>query len=172
MTTDLTEEDQQRRIARIFDLRREGATFQQIGDDLGLSRQRAHQIYRDALAAIPSESVALYRAEQAERLDDMLRRAYVVLNAGHPLVQSGRVVRRGEAVLDDEGRPVIDDAAGEELRDAGPVLAAIKVVLQVEERRARLFGLDAPVRAELSGGVQVSYQVQGIPDEELRASLT
>ncbi len=37
----------------------------------------------------------------------------------------------------------------EPLRDRAPVLAAIDRLLKIEERRAKLLGLDAPVRAEL-----------------------
>jgi DNA-directed RNA polymerase sigma subunit (sigma70/sigma32) len=36
------------RRKQILRLRRRGDTFQEIGDALGVSRQRAHQLYKDA----------------------------------------------------------------------------------------------------------------------------
>lgn len=141
-----------RQAAEVMRLRRQGVTFEAIGGHLGVTRQRAHKIYTDALKAIPAQEVAEYRAEQAERLDEMLRRAYEVLERKHITVSNGKVI-----YLD--GAPMEDDA---------PTLLAIKTVLAIEERRARLFGLDTPVKQQIGGEVQVTYSFEGIDLEGLR----
>jgi hypothetical protein len=52
--------------ARVMELRRQSRTFVEIGAEFGFSMQRAHQIYLDALTAIPARQVDLYRAEALE----------------------------------------------------------------------------------------------------------
>lgn len=140
-----TEEDQERRT-EVMRLRRHGQTFEAIGDRLGITRQRAHQLYWDTLKKIPAQEVAEYRAEQAERLDDMLARAYEVLERKHITVSNGKVIYH-------EDKPLEDDA---------PTLMAIKTVLAIEERRARLFGLDTPVVQKVAGDVTVTYSFEGV----------
>jgi|SRR5882672_3341832 len=51
------------RRAHVIALRREGRTFAEIGEDLGVSAQRAHVIYLEALKEIPAREVDQYRAE-------------------------------------------------------------------------------------------------------------
>lgn len=135
--------------------RREGVPFEEIGRRLNpekpLTRQRAHTIYKEALKQIPALEVAEHRAEQLERLDALLVEANKVLARKHITVSHGQVVRLN-------GEPIEDDA---------PTLAAIVTVLKIEERRAKLLGLDAPVKAELGGNVQVRYEVVGVDLEAL-----
>ncbi|MEV0382868.1 hypothetical protein [Nonomuraea sp. NPDC050643] len=151
MARRLTEEDQQRRT-KVMRLRRQGQSFEAIGDQLGISKQRAHQLYWDTLKKIPAQEVAEYRVEQAERLDEMLRRAYEVLGRKHITVSNGRVIYH-------EDVPLEDDA---------PRLMAIKTVLAIEERRAKLLGLDTPVKQQIGGEVQVTYNFEGVDVEGLR----
>ncbi|WP_084965269.1 sigma factor-like helix-turn-helix DNA-binding protein [Thermoactinospora rubra] len=133
-------------------LRRQGQTFEEIGEQLGVTRQRAHQIYWQTLREIPAQQVAEYRAEQAERLDELLRKAHEVLQRRHITVSNGQVVRL-------DGQPVEDD---------GPTLMAIKTILAIEERRAKLFGLDTPVKqqVEVDGGVR--YEIVGVDLSQLQ----
>lgn len=162
-------EDLQHRKAEIMRLRRQGTTFEAIGEQLGITRQRVHQIYTDVLKEIPAEDVAIYRAEQAERLDEMLRAAYEVLGRKHLTISGGKVVRIGEPALDEEtGEPTIDDGAGEPVYDDGPTLAAIKTILLIEERRAKLLGLDTPVKQLIGSDVTVTYNFEGIDLENLQ----
>lgn len=145
------DESQQRR-AEVIRLKRQGRSFESIGEHLGITRQRAHQIYKAALDEIPAQEVNEYRAEQAERLDEMLRKAYEVLERKHITVSNGKVI-----YLDEE--PLEDDA---------PTLMAIKTVLQIEERRAKLLGLDTPVKQQIGGEVQVTYSFEGVDVEGLK----
>jgi hypothetical protein len=50
-------------------MRRARLTFAQIGDRLGITQQRAGQLYRDALADVPAQQVDEHRAEELELID-------------------------------------------------------------------------------------------------------
>lgn len=144
-------EDAQHRRAEVMRLRRTGMTFEEIGTELGISKQAAWTLYKKTLASIPALEVSEYRAEQAERLDALLARANEVLAAEHITVQHGRVVER-------DGKP---------LPDHGPILDAIKAVLDIEARRAKLLGLDTPVKqsVEVDGGIR--YEIVGVDVSQL-----
>lgn len=127
------------RRARAVELRRLGKTFLEIGDDLGVTASRAYRIYQAALAAIPAQHLDEHRAEELQRLDYLTGKAFEVLHRHHITVSNGRVVMVEDA--DGASTPVEDDA---------PVLQAIDRVLKISERRSKLLGLDAPVRAEVT----------------------
>jgi hypothetical protein len=55
-------------------MRRARLTFAQIGDRLGISQQRAGQIYRAALSDIPAQQVDEHRAEELELIDTAVNR--------------------------------------------------------------------------------------------------
>jgi hypothetical protein len=84
-----------------------------------------------ALAAHRDEEraeVSIYRQQENERLDALLEAAWPRATQPHP-------------VFDKEGNPV-----GEELD-----MRAVDTVLRLMDRRAKLNGLDMPVKAEVSG---------------------
>lgn len=60
------------RKARVIGLRRRRLTFDQIGRALGISRQRAHQIYSAAVAELPARSAAEYDAEELDLVDNAI----------------------------------------------------------------------------------------------------
>lgn len=64
------------RRARVVELRRQNVTYAEIGAELGVSLQRAHEIYLEALESIPAKQVELHRTEAAElahaAIDDLL----------------------------------------------------------------------------------------------------
>lgn len=150
--TPARKEDAQRRRADVMRMRREGQTFEAIGDELGVTKQAVHKIYTKALAEIPAQEVTEYRAEQADRLDALLVKANEVLAAQHVVVQHGKVVMQ-------DGKP---------LPDNGPVLDAIKAVLAIEDRRAKLLGLDTPVKQQLQTDQTITYAFEGIDLQNLR----
>jgi hypothetical protein len=57
------------RRVEVIKMRRARLTFAQIGDRLGISQQRAGQIYRAALSDIPAQQVDEHRAEELELID-------------------------------------------------------------------------------------------------------
>lgn len=139
-------EDHQHRRSEVMRLRRTGMTFEAIGTELGVSKQAAWTLYKKTLASIPALEVSEYRAEQADRLDALLARANEVLAAEHVVIQHGRVVMQ-------DGKPVPDH---------GPILDAIKAVLDIEARRAKLLGLDVPVKQQLETDQTITYAFEGV----------
>lgn len=119
--------------AEIVALRRQRLSQQEIARRLGISQQRVSQLYRQTLAEIPAQQVDEHRLEDLEQLDYLASKAIEVLERQHVTVSNGRVVS-----LNDE--PIEDDA---------PVLAAIAALLKVQERKAKLLGLDAPTKHEV-----------------------
>ena len=103
----------QEKRAQALSLRKAGATYEQIGQHLGVTKQRAAQMVREAMDATIREPADNLRALEDQRLDDLLRGLYA------------------QAVKGD--------------------LGAIDRILRIMERRAKLLGLDAPVRTEVSG---------------------
>lgn len=119
--------------AEVIRLRRDRLPFSEIGRRLGFTGQRAGQLYRQALAEIPAQQLEEHRAEELQELEFLSASALEVLHRRHVTVSNGRVVSLGDA-------PIEDDA---------PVLAAIDRLLKIQERKARLLGLDAPARHEV-----------------------
>jgi len=66
------------RRARVIQLRRSRVTFEEIGKALGISRQRAHKIYSDALRELPARDLAEHRAEELTLIDDALRALMII----------------------------------------------------------------------------------------------
>jgi len=116
-----------------------GLNWTQVAERLG---------YYDGSHARKDVKIALDRAlreqdrlleqmvlKQDIRLDAMRQRAYAIMSADHPLVQGGKIVH------DRNGRP---------LRDVGPVLQALQMLLRIEERWANLHGTDASKKLEIA----------------------
>lgn len=129
------------RRAKAVEMRIAGASFQQIADELGYNSRGAacQDVTRALEAAIAEQTRAseVYREEELQRLDMLLAEAWRVMKRHHAVVSNGKVVK-----VDTK------DGAEETLLDDGPVLAAIDRVLKIQERRAKLLGLDAPTKVE------------------------
>jgi hypothetical protein len=143
------------RRARVLQLRISGATFEQIGQALGITDGRAHQLYKDALNRTIQAPADEHRRLELERLDRLQAEAVRVLRADHIVVQGGEIVR-GE-----DGRP---------LADHGPTLAAIDRLVRVQESRRKLLGLDAPSRHQVDARVMTVDQMD-VRIEELENLL-
>lgn len=119
-------------------LRVEGLTFEAIGEKLGVTRQAAHKLVAQELAAVAAEN-----REAAEHLRDVeLERCQFVMRSMAPKVEAG---------------------------DPRAAMA----YLRAEERLARLLGLDAPDRSEVSGpgGTPITYSASDPTPEALHARL-
>ena len=126
--------DAAERDARALEHRAAGATFRQIADRLDISVSTAWECVERGLDRTRREPADRLRQLEAERLDRLQVEAVQVLHARHVVIQGGRVV------VDRNGVPFTDH---------GPTLAAIRTLLAVAERRARLEGLDAPRKEEV-----------------------
>jgi hypothetical protein len=125
--------DAAQRDARALELRAAGASYRQIAEQLGVSVSTAWTCVERGLDRTRREPAGRLRQIEAERLDRLQVEAIQVLRAHHYVVQGGEVVTHN----------------GQELVDHGPTLAAIRTLLAVAERRAKLEGLDAPRKEEI-----------------------
>jgi hypothetical protein len=138
--------DTAERDAEACRLRVQGLTFDAIAKQLGYEhRSSAQRAVERCLAATVAEPAAHLRAVSLQRLDAALAIVWKIMEGRHVAVSHGRVV--------------LDPATGEPLVDHGPNLQAIDRVVRLEERRARLLGLDAPVRVENIGPDDVDREV-------------
>jgi len=122
-------------------LRSRGQTYQQISDELGYGNlSNARRAVKKALEGIIVEGRDEAIKLQLDELDMMQRAVIDVLEAKHYVVSDGRIVHLGDK----------DDPDRRELLDDGPVLQAVDRLLKIADRRAKLLGLDAPKRVEVS----------------------
>jgi predicted DNA-binding protein (UPF0251 family) len=118
------------REAKALRLRAEGATYDEIGRQLGVSRPMAARVVHRALDRVVREPANHLIALECTRLD-LLTKAHM------PKALAGSA-------------------------------RAAEIVLRVMERRARLLGLDAPVRSEVH---VMSAEEQDALDREIEALL-
>lgn len=139
--------DSMGRDAEALRLRAKNWTHQAIAEHLGYGDEaNVRRAIRKATAEVQVPAVNEYRVQMDLQLDELERRVQAVLDARH------LVFYQGEAVTHD-GNVVVDD---------GPVLAAVRELRAIQERRARLWGTDAPVRAEVESSAVVRYVVDGV----------
>lgn len=122
------------RDAEACRLRARGRTYQQIAVELGMyDKSGAYAAVQRALVDTVKEPADEVRQLELIRLDEMHRAALGVMEATHYVVDKGAVVLW-------EDLPLIDD---------GPVLAAVDRLLRIQDRRAKLLGLDSPQRVSI-----------------------
>lgn len=160
-----------RRDAEMADMRDRGASFRKIAAHFDVSVSTAHEGVDRAMRAIRAESGERVRQFELSRLDRYAAKVEAELDRERPVISHGRVVRR--RLLDENGAFVIlstnEDGepsyAEEEVSDASPLFQAVDRLLKIQERRARLLGLDSPVKQEISG--QLTYEIVGVEPEDL-----
>lgn len=165
--------DTAQRDAEAARLRSDGQTYQAIADRLGFGDpSTARASVERALAAVIQEPAGELRTLELDRLDRMYREVLAVLEREHVTVSNGKVVSKivGYEVDGDGNERRRSDGdripIWEIVLDDAPVLAAVDRLLKIQDRRARLLGLDAETKVNLSGGV--SYEVIGVDPAALR----
>ena len=120
-------------------LRGDGKTFKQIAEYFGLEDPSgAYRMVQRAIEDIPREATVELIALELAKLDSLERRYHVIMEKHHVYVSaSGKVVYDGD----------------ERLEDDGPLMKAMDGLLRVADRRAKLLGLNAPTRSELTAVV-------------------
>ena len=153
--------DAQRR-AEMLELRISGLTLEQVGERMGVGADTVHRVISRALTAQTREPAEELLNLELGRCDVLLTEAMQTVKAFHPLVSAGRVV--SAPMLNNQGEPIRNPETGDVLtrvlEDKAPKLAAIHTAVKVMERRARLLGLDAPIRAQQ----EVTVTGSGQPD--------
>ena len=126
MPTVDTQLDTAARRARVVELRRQRLTWDQIGHDIGVSKQRAHKIYQEALAEYPASQLAEHRHEELELIDQAIRDLLAI-------AQDDR-----ETETEKGTRPVTSPRTRVE---------AWSAIRGWSQHRAALLGLNAPTRS-------------------------
>lgn len=149
--------DNAKRDADAASLRAKGRTFDQIADEMSYaSRGKAYEAVMRAYADIPYEQVEEARRLDLERLDRLIEQAWAVMEREHVTVSQGRVVGKqtgwkldpdtGETLRDGDNQPIPEYT---DILDDGPLLAAIREIRGLLERRAKIIGYEAPARHEV-----------------------
>lgn len=145
--------DTAERDAEACRLRNLGHSHDEIATALGFAdRAGAYKAIERALRLTVQEPAAQQRAIQLARLDLLFREAWAVMKAEHVAVNNGRVIM-------DPNDPT------KALVDHGPVLSAIDRLLKIEERRAKLLGLDAPLKVEAITVDQIEAEIARLAAE-------
>lgn len=152
------------RRAKVLAMRIEQVPYERIATDLGIGLSTAKMDFQRAIEALKREQDEQARfavAQQLATLDTAKQAVFEVLRRKHVTVQHGKIIGKwtgkyltdpetGAILRDDENRPLREY---EDLEDDAPVLQAVDRLLKIEERRARLKGLDAPAKLEVSHDV-------------------
>ena len=148
--TSATSIKQAERRAEVLRLRLDGHTLQAIGDRLGIRADSVHDIITRALRSMTKEPAEELLNLELARLDSLYAEAMNSVRAFTPVLHNGKVVQI--PVIDSNGQVVKDPETGHPLtciaQDRQPVLAGIACAVRLLERRAKLLGLDAPVRTQ------------------------
>lgn len=122
---------------KMLQLRRQGKSPADIAKELGVSRETVRRellLVLKAAAEQIQEEVAYYRAMESMKLDDYEQRMARILYSDDARWQKEVFIK---------GEPMMMDVDGEEQR-----MKAVDRLLKIQERRAALWGLDAPKKVE------------------------
>lgn len=160
--------ESRKRDYRAAELRGQGWSFQRIADELGYaSRGNASEGVTRAYAEMSTEEAEHARQLDLDRIDRLIEQAWQVMLTPHLAISNGKVVRRfagverdedGIEVLDMDGKPI---PVFEDVLDDGPTLAAVNTIKGLIERRAKIFGYDAPAKS----------RVEVVPEEAVDAEI-
>jgi hypothetical protein len=144
------------RDADATDLRAKGWSLQRIADELGFASKGAvHNAIRRTFRDIPSPGTEDEKRLDLDRIDRLIEQAWGVMEREHLAYSNGRVVRRRIGVEADGDGNELHDADGkpipvyEDVLEDGPILSAIAHIRALLERRAKIFGYDAPARSRI-----------------------
>ena len=143
--------DTVRRDARAAELRAQGAHYQAIADELGLSSKGdAWRAVQRAKADVARPAVTKLIQTESEQLDDLYVMALEIIQRNHVTVSHGQIV------YGPDGQPLPDD---------GPRLQAIQTALRIRDQYQNLHGLKQPAQVAVSGAVR--YEVVGVDPSDL-----
>lgn len=174
--TDLVGRDGNGRYARTIDtvqrdaeaagLKSKGYTYRQIAGMMNIDTSTAHLMVKRALHDVIAEPAEELRAIEVDRLDAILVRldemretVLAVLGRKHYAISNGRLMYMpGKDGADDD--PLEDDDVT--LRAVAQLTAIEDRRIKVQERRAKLLGLDIPVKQEVELNAGVEYRIIGV----------
>jgi transcriptional regulator with XRE-family HTH domain len=119
-----------------------GTSQDALAERFGISQQRVSQIIAEIRKSIPEPQKEELWCREMDFLDRLRVKAMELVDSDLPPVFSNR----GHILCDENGEVV---------RDSSGRLAAINAAVKLHERVARMAGIDAPTRTDLSiGSVQ------------------
>lgn len=159
------------RVEKAIMLRAVGKTWQEIADELGWDGPSGNKTAQNAVykqlrkrAEEAKDKIEEHRQHLLAQLDEAERAIWEIIYKKHVTVSHGKVIRLERTVVDpDTGEETMKMV---ELEDDGPTMAAIDRLIKIQERRAKLSGLDAPAKAEV--GMDVQYTVNGVDINQLK----
>lgn len=137
---------------KAIEMRRVGIPWERVAQDCGYSSAAAaaadiYKVLSDRSREI-GDAVNGLRSIEADKLDAMERVIIGVMRKPHVLAQQGRVVYNAD------GTPV---------EDPGPLFQCVDRLIRIAERRAKLLGLDAPIKANVEvKAVGIDAEIAGI----------
>ena len=141
---------------KAFDLMLTGMDVRSIAPLCGVTKSTVSRWITarlQQLAVAQNEKTEKWRALELAKLDRLEVHTDAVLTSHHVTVDAGQIIYLSEtdhvtgAVTT---TPLLDDA---------PVLEAVKVKLQIAAQRARLLGLNAPVKLEATNPIEHEIRV-------------
>jgi hypothetical protein len=133
-------EDSIERDAEAMRLRTLGWTREQIAGHLHMAPATVTIAISRHVGRVLDEPARDIREQMLARLDAAVNAAMVVLTSVHYVFHQGDQL----TMVDPETNQPLP------VKDHGPILAAAKVVADLDARRAKLLGIDAPERQEVS----------------------
>ena len=141
--------------AQVYELRVVNKLTQsRIAERLGISQQRVSQIEADARAKLPPVDLAAIRAEAVALYDRVQREALALAEMEGAPVTSGK-----------DGMIVHDPVTGAPIRDYAGRVAALKLALEADREKRKLYGADAASKQEITS--QVRYEIVGVSSDDL-----
>ena len=123
-----------------------GSTQEAIAERHGITQERVGQIIREVRAGIPETDLAAAKAKHLDVMDLLADTMAELMEAPLPPAYSN-------------GRPIYDED-GTMVRDFGPRMAAADRLVKINERVAKVLGLDAPVKADVTVSEQESQSAE------------
>lgn len=125
------------RNAEILALKTRGRTNVEIAEMFGIGKHRVGQIITAEIRrSLTEEDREQVRQIELAKLDELEREAWRILEANYYAYTPKGLIKGPE---------------GRYLEDSAPVLAAMDRILKIQERRAKMLGIDAPTRVQITG---------------------
>lgn len=142
-------EEIQSEASRMWDDRTQlGLTNKQLAEKYGVSLRTVDRRLQGFFPDRPQVALEAHRQREDAKLDMMEQLLLEELNKTHLVVDKGAVVHY-------QRKP---------LEDSAPKFAAIDKLLKIADRRAKLHGIDSPIKAEVTHNTGVEIQVTELQD--------
>jgi hypothetical protein len=113
-----------------------GMTQEALAEAHQISHQRVSQIVAAVQASLPQEDLAERRARHLEVLDALRKEALDLVR-----MEPAPAYSNGRMMIDEQGRPILDH---------GPRMAAMDRATKFMDREAKLLGLDAAQKVDVT----------------------